>query len=260
MSNEATISAPVKNAEHYKSAVVEAAAMPKYKAIQLMIDDSGNNRSNGLVEITLKFSFFVDNKYSRLPNIVTRNTPLVYATTKAIYNNDKDCFSVNINDITYKHDFYTFDKEELAKGAKQALEAMQNPELASEAAEMYKVQLIWGNAEQLYKDGSDFLTKGFVAFENMTQLFEQAPRFAKNSFTLRDDGNYCFIVFDEGCNNVIEVKYKTTSANGEEKTVVNQLDNTKSYIVSSTASITVDGNNESLALAPGNIYYISNPT
>lgn len=257
MSNNETISAPVKNVEHYKTAVVESAAMPAYKAIKLMIiDNYDNNRLNGQVKIKLKFSFYASSKYCRFPEVVTSNTPMVYATVTAIYDNETNCFAVNINDIAYKHDFYTIEETELANGAKQALEYMLNPELATEAAKMYNVQLIWGDAELLYKDGSDYLTKGFVAFENMTQLFENAPRFARNSFTLHDDGNYCFIIFVEDCKNEVKIKYKTISENGEENIEETQLDNTKSYIVSPTATLTVDGNEEPLTLSPGNIYYI----
>ncbi len=123
------------------------------------------------------------------------------------------------------------------ESAKIALQEMQDG--VSGAASKYNVQLTWGS--QL-----DFSSEKYYGYDNLSEMFAAAPRSADNSFTLQQNGDYCFVVFEEGCNKIVTVDGSSEP-----------LDRSKCYIVKSGTNITVEGAFfNTITTESGNFYYV----
>ncbi len=80
--------------------------------------------------------------------------------------------------------------EQKKKLIEQALTEMQNG--VEGAALKYNVKLTWGESME-----DIFPTCKSLGCRNISEMFSYAPRSAVQCFTLTQDGNYCFIVFEE---------------------------------------------------------------
>lgn len=137
----------------------------------------------------------------------------------------------------YSGNSSTYEKEYLLPSIENALEEMQNG--IFDAASKYNVQLTWGNP-------IDFSDKKFYEYDDIQTMFAAAPRSANKSFTLQQNGDYCFVVFEEGCT-------KTVTVEGSS----DPLDRSKCYIVKSGTNITVEGAFfNTITTESGNFYYV----
>ena len=163
----------------------------------------------------------------------------VSATAECI-NEEDGVFEITPGDFTRTGED-SYDNISWTEAANDALKEMQDG--VPGAASKYNVQLSWGVKDIL--TSNDFKTKGFVEFQNMTTMLADAPRSANKSFTLEQDGDYCFIVFEKGCSKKVMIGGKT-------------LDNSKCYIVASGINVSVD--DVPTTTQSGDLYYVRKNT
>ena len=118
----------------------------------------------------------------------------------------------------------------------EVLEKIEQGNLS--ALEEHNAEFIWG--EQI-----NFSDKKYHEYDDISEMMAAAPRKAIESFTLKQDGDYCFIVFEDGTN-------KQVTIDGQ------QLDRSKYYIVESGIEITVDDGIESKTITTksGRLYNV----
>lgn len=101
---------------------------------------------------------------------------------------------------------------------KDVLEEIEQGDLS--ALEEHNAEFIWG--EQI-----NFSDKKYHAYDNISKMMAAAPRKAVQSFTLKQDGDYCFIVFEDGTNKNVKIDGQL-------------LDHSKYYIVQAGIDIIVE--------------------
>ncbi len=192
-------------------------------------------------ELTLTFNvevFFDDSGHIA--------SQIIVITTKAQCIDEDGTFAVSTNDLTIGYYNDGISEKDVKSAAQEALKAMQD---GKAGAAMYNVQLSWGNP-------IDLTSAKFVGYDNLSGMFAAAPRSADRSFTLKQDGDYCFIVFEEGCTKTVTVDGKTLANVSEGETPKPMC-----YIVASGTEVKVTENKEgaetnSITTESGNLYYI----
>ena len=169
---------------------------------------------------------------------------IVSANAKCI--SEDGTFEITMGDFTEPETEY--EGIEWEEAATVALQEMQDGVFG--AASKYNVQLIWGVQNLLSDEKGDFKTKGFVGYDDLTKMFDDAPRSADKSFTLEPNGDYCFIVFEEDCT-------KKVTVNGTELSNTSEGEDPKPmcYIVSTDASVTVEETSKG-ELKKGELYFV----
>lgn len=138
--------------------------------------------------------------------------------------------------------YYYADYEEPAQ---LALEEICSGTGGAAAAEKYNVKLTWG--EQI-----DLSTQKYIGYNNISEMLANAPRKAEKCLTLQQDGDYCFLIFEEGSQKDIEIDGYTEP-----------LDRSKCYIVAAGTTITVvdGGTSNTITTESGLLYNVkANPT
>lgn len=108
------------------------------------------------------------------------------------------------------------------------------------AAEKYNVKLTWG--KQI-----DLSTQKYIGYKNIHEMLAAAPRKAENCLTLQQDGDYCFIIFEEGSQKDIKIDG-----------VDEPLDRSLCYIVAAGTEITVvdGGTSNTITTESGLLYNV----
>lgn len=209
-----------------------ASSLSKMKVAGLGEGDAGERALKFEIGDILNLEFYVntyDNSGSEFGSVF----PMVYEVEATCVSTD-GLFEVN--------------DEHLGEEAQIALQEMQDGVFG--AADKYKLQLNWGNSELL--TDKDFIDNGYFGFDDMTTMFKNAPRSAYKSYTLKHDGDYCFIVFEKGCTKTVEV-------NGTQLTNETEEGEPRCYIVSTDAKVTVDDVDKG-KLKSGELYYVRKQT
>ena len=170
----------------------------------------------------------------------------VTVTATATYTEDGS-FAVITSEMQYNPNWVWYSNQiECENTAQNALQAMQDGKEG--AASTYKVELTWGDKNHLL---TNVTKNGYVGYSSMRDMFAAAPRSAVNSLTLSQDGEYSFIVFEDGCT-------KTVSVNGKKLKQEDDVDKNY-YIVAAGATVTVqeDGkpDNETTTQS-GKLYHV----
>lgn len=105
-----------------------------------------------------------------------------------------------------------------AYAVNEVLEEIEQGNLS--ALEEHNAEFIWG--EQI-----NFSDKKYHAYDDISEMMAAAPRKAVQSFTLKQDGDYCFIVFEDGTNKNVTIDGQT-------------LNHSKYYIVQAGIDIIVE--------------------
>lgn len=129
--------------------------------------------------------------------------------------------------------------------AQLALEEICSGKGGAAAAEKYNVKLTWGTQ-------IDLSTQKYIGYNNISEMLAAAPRKAEKCLTLQQDGDYCFIIFEEGSQKDIKIDG-----------VDEPLDRSKCYIVAAGTKITVvdGGTSNTITTESGLLYNVkANPT
>lgn len=130
-----------------------------------------------------------------------------------------------------------YDSKATYEAAEKALEEMQNGE--EDAASNYNVQLWWTSYNSVPTQNS------YREYDNLSEMFLNAPRSADKCFTLKQAGEYSFLVIEEGSTKTVKINKNT-------------LDNSKCYIVGPRSEVTVvDGDKtNTITTESGKLYYV----
>ncbi len=169
----------------------------------------------------------------------------VTVTATATYTEDGS-FAVITSEMQYDSYWVWYSNQiECEDAAQKALSAMEKGEEG--AASTYKVELTWGDENIL----TTVASQDFVGYSSLSAMFAAAPRSANQCFTLSQDGEYCFIVFEDGCT-------KTVSVNGKKLKQEDDADKNY-YIVAAGATITVqagEGAPKTKTTESGKLYHV----
>lgn len=169
----------------------------------------------------------------------------VTVTATATYTEDGS-FAVITSEMQYDSYWVWYSNQiECENTAQNALQAMQDGKEG--AASTYKVELTWGDENIL----TTVASQGFVGYSSLSAMFAAAPRSANQCLTLSQDGEYCFIVFEDGCT-------KTVSVNGTALKTGEDADKNY-YIVAAGATITVqagEGAPKTKTTESGKLYHV----
>ncbi len=200
------------------------------------LDEAGEKAFKFEIDDELTITFEVNAILDYSGNIWTERV-IVSANAKCI--NEDGTFKITMGDFTAPETEY--ENIEWEEAAKVALQEMQDGVFG--AASKYNVQLTWGSE-------LDFSSEKYYGYDNLSKMFAAAPRSADRSFTLKQNGDYCFIVFEKGCTKKVTVnnaELSNTSEGEDPKPMC--------YIVSTDASVAVDGVDKS-QLKSGELYYV----
>lgn len=127
-------------------------------------------------------------------------------------------------------------EQEWQSAAQNALTEMQNG--IEDAASKYNVKLYWG-------DPIIFGQQSYYEYRSLSDMFYSVPRSADQSFTLKQDGDYCFIVFEGGSSKIVKINDK-------------KLSNSCCYLVKPSTEITVEdgGTTKTIKTESGKLYYV----
>lgn len=166
-------------------------------------------------KLSIKFSIWVDinDSGATLENKVVVK---VYGTCT----NDDGEFEFNSAnfDIEEADYWWGLDKLDCEYAIYMVLEEIEQGNLS--ALEEHNAEFIWG--EQI-----NFSDKKYHGYNSIKEMMAAAPRKAVQSFTLKQDGDYCFIVFEDGTNKNVTIDGQT-------------LNHSKYYIVQAGIDIIVE--------------------
>jgi len=186
--------------------------------------------------LTLRFDISLPCYFSGSALKISSEDRTFTVETTVVCNHVDGTFMGTTNNMTFNNVEVANPPSDAMDIIQDALEEMERGE--KNVASKYNIQLTWGSP-------LDFSSNQYYGYDNPSKMFAAAPRSADKSFTLKQNGDYCFIVFEDGST-------KTVTING------NSLSNSQCYIVASDTEVTVTGatTTNTITTASGKLYYV----